>query len=169
MKNWKTYKKTYRIEPNLHDFARTGDLRGLANSLSHSPDIDLDAKNVRGYSPLMLAVYNGQQDFCEALLRCGADVNSTDAVGNSLLMGAAFKGNLHILKLLLRFNANLTLKNKSKMTARDWAVMFKRREIISYLDGLYYTDRSTSKMTSILRFIKLGFILLQTKFQKRSN
>lgn len=167
MTNWKNYKKTYRTERDLHDFARSGDLRGLANILSHSPDSDLNAKNAQGYSPLMLAVYNGQDDFCEALLRCGADVNSTDSVDNSLLMGAAFKGNLNILKLLLKFDANITLKNKSKMTVRDWALMFKRTEILQYIDKLYYNESPTSKTKNILRFIKLGFILFQTKLQNR--
>ncbi|MEI6897399.1 MAG: ankyrin repeat domain-containing protein [Psychromonas sp.] len=166
MKNWKTYKKTYRTEPDIFDFSRTGDLRGLANLLTNPLQLDLDAKNHRGYSPLMLAVYNGNKDFCDALLRCGADVNSTDLVGNSLLMGATFKGDLSIVKLLLQFDANVTLENKTKMTVRDWALMFKRTEILTYLDSHYTSEHSSSKIKNILRFMKLGIILLHTKIRK---
>lgn len=161
MKTWHAYKKTFRDEPDLFDFARTGDLRGLADTLTSQPTLNLNSKNHRGYSALMLAVYNGQQDFCEALLRCGADVNSMDSIGNTLLMSAAFKGNLPIFKLLLTYGADTTLKNKSNMTARDWANMFKRTVIVDYLDTHYPTHNTPSMWHSIARFIKLSFILIK--------
>lgn len=167
MTSWKTYKQTFRNEPDIFDFARSGDLRGFATIISDSPDINLNAKNHRGYSALMLAVYNSQQDFCEALLRCGADANSSDTMGNSLLMGAAFKGNLAILKLLLQYGANVTLENKSKMTVRDWALMFRRAEVVDYLDNHYIIENKTSQIQSFMRFIKLGLIMCQTAFKER--
>lgn len=165
MKSWREYKKTFRTEPDIFDFARTGDLRGFANILSTIPEFNYNDKNHRGYSPLMLAVYNGQIDFCEALLRCGADVNSTDSVGNTLLMGAAFKGDLEIIKLLLQFGANVDLKNKSNMTVRDWAIMFKRDNIINYLNTHYPTDNTSSKAMSVFRFIKLSFHFIKAKYK----
>lgn len=166
MKHWNTYKKTYRSDPDIFDFARAGDLRGLADILSHSSEINLNETNSSGYSPLMLAVYNGQEDFCEALLRCGADVNSTDAVGNSLLMASAFKGNLNLLKLLLTYGANTDLVNKSNMTVRDWALMFKREEILVYLDSILGAETPTSTVKNMFRFIKLGLIIFQSKFKQ---
>lgn len=169
MKKWASYKKTYRTESDIFDFARVGDLRGLADILSQDQQIDLNAKNNRGYSALMLAVYSNQKDFCEALLRCGADVNSTDSIGNTLAMGAAFKGNLDILKLLLTFNADLTFVNQTKMNVRDWAVMFKRPEIIAYLDTVYQTDVPTSKVRNIMRLVKLALIMCQTTLRKKFN
>lgn len=167
MKTWQAYKKTFRTEPDLFDFARTGDLRGLADTLAQTPDIDFNATNHRGYSALMLAVYNGQYDFCEALLRCGADVNSTDIVGNSLLMGAAFKGDLEMIKLLLRFGADIKVVNQSKMTVRDWALMFKRKHIVDYLNNEFPHEQSSSFITNIYRFIKLSFLVLSASFQQR--
>ena len=169
MKNWASYKKTYRTESDLFDFARNGDLRGLADMLSQEDNVDFNAKNSRGYSALMLAVYNNQRDFCEALLRCGADVNSTDSIGNTLSMGAAFKGNLDILKLLLSFNADLTIVNHTKMNVRDWATMFKRTEIVSYLDTIYHTKIQTSKFKNVMRLAKLVIIILQTTIRNKFN
>ncbi|WP_413699429.1 ankyrin repeat domain-containing protein [Psychromonas sp. KJ10-10] len=119
MKNWNDYKKTYRAESDIFDFARTGDLRGFANLLQKNETLDLNATNQKGYSALMLAVYNGERDFCEALLRCGADVHSRDFIGNTVLMGSAYKGDLDIVKLLLQFGANISDTNQTKMTARD--------------------------------------------------
>lgn len=163
MKSWNTYKKTFRNEPDIFDYARQGDLRGLANLLTDQPNMDFNAKNHRGYSPLMLAVYNGQDDFCEALLRCGADVNSSDNIGNTLLMSAAYKGNLTLLKLLLQYGASVAVENKSKMTVRDWAVMFKRNDIVTYLDKHYTTQNKPSKFHSLMKFIRLALILLKSK------
>lgn len=163
IRNWQAYKKTFRTEPNLFDFARTGDLRGLADILTDMPEVDINAKNNRGYSILMLAVYNGQHDFCEALIRCGADVNSIDCVGNTLLMGSAFKGDLAMVKLLLNYGADISLMNKSKMTVRDWALMFKRTEITAFLDSRFTLQESPSMITNIYRFIKLSFYMLRAK------
>ena len=67
----------------------------------------------------MLAVYNGEKDFCEALLRCDADVNSIDGVGNTVLMATAFKGQVGIVELLLQFDADISLKNKTNMNVRN--------------------------------------------------
>ncbi|GGP68400.1 ankyrin repeat domain-containing protein [Shewanella saliphila] len=165
MTAWKEYKKTYRAEADIFDFARVGDLRGLANMLSQHGELDVDAKNNRGYSALMLAVYNSENDFCETLLRCGANVDSTDAVGNTVLMAAAYKGNLDILKLLLEYGASLTLKNKTNMDVRDWASMFGRKEILQYLDSVYPSNTAPSQLTNIARFLKLGFCLLFSKLK----
>lgn len=169
MKNWKAYKQTYRTESTLFDYAREGDLRGLANLLSQDTKLDINETNHRGYSALMLAVYNGKKDFCEALLRFGADVNSIDAMNNTILMGAAYKGDVSIVELLLQFNADITLENKTKMNVRDWAIMFGRTEVISYLDMYYPSQGSSSKIKNIVRFIKLGFILIQSKFKAQLN
>lgn len=167
MTTWNNYKKTYRTESDIFDFARIGDLRGFANIVSENPNLDLDAKNQKGYSALMLAVYNGEQLFCEALLRGGADVNSRDSIGNTVLMACAFKGNLKLLKLLLHFGAITTYENRTKMNVRDWAKMFKRTEIIQYLDNTFPDVIDTSKFKSIIKFLKLTFIMLKTKMKSK--
>ncbi|TEW44770.1 ankyrin repeat domain-containing protein [Psychromonas algicola] len=163
--SWQNYKKTFRTEGDLFDFARSGDLRGLANLLSGEESLEIDAVNHRGYSALMLAVYNGEKDFCEALLRCGANVNSVDGVGNTVLMAAAFKGQVGIVELLLQFNADISLKNKTNMNVRDWANMFGRTDVLSYLDSHYPSQIASSKFKNMLRFIKLGILLIQSKFK----
>lgn len=165
MNKWEAYKKTYRTEPDIFDFARSGDLRGLADTIANSPNIDLNAPNNRGYSALMLAIYNGQHDFTEALLRCGTDVNTTDAVGNTLLMTAAFKGDLPALQLLLSYGAEVHLKNKSNMNAYDWALMFGRSDIITFFESGNEKLTRTSKIANLYRLIKLSFILIFSKLK----
>lgn len=167
MKTWKAYKETYRTESTIFDFARIGDLRGYADLLMRDNALDLNATNGRGYSALMLSVYNGEKDFCEALLRSGADVNSTDSMGNTVLMGAAYKGDIETLLLLLEFGADISLKNKTNMNVRDWAVMFGRHHIITFLDQHYPTQDGASKLINSWRFIKLGMILMLDKLKRK--
>lgn len=110
----------------------------------------------------MLAVYNNEKDCCEALLRCGADVNSADNVGNTVLMASAYKGNLEIFKLLLEFGSNPQLTNKTNMTARDWALMFNRKNIIDYLNKTY-PAKADSKFKSIVKFIALSPMMVMKR------
>ncbi|WOT06854.1 ankyrin repeat domain-containing protein [Shewanella youngdeokensis] len=164
MKNWTTYQKTYRSEPDIYDFARAGDFRGLANIITDTPDFDFNAVNNRGYCALMLAAYNGQHDFCEALLKCGADVNSCDYAGNTVLMAVAYKGDVNTLAMLLSYGADVTLVNKTNMDVRAWAIMFKRTEILAYLDTILPVSTAQSRSRCVMRFIKLwGVMLLNRK------
>jgi ankyrin repeat protein len=165
MKNWNDYKKTFGV-PSLFDFARTGDLQGLAELIKANPQIDLNQKNHKGYSALMLSVYNNQQIFSEALLRAGADPNSKDNVGNSILMGAAFKGNIELINLLLSFGADPMMKNNTGMTALDWARTFGRQEVISFFQGKYQM-KGRSKLDNYFRFLILGCKLVYTKKRER--
>jgi len=166
MKKWQDYKQTYRTESDLFDFARSGDLRGFATYLYQHPNVDLNAVNQKGYSALMLAVYNGQRDFCEALLRSGADVHSRDFIGNTVLMASAFKGNLEIVKLLLDFDASPTDLNETNMNARDWAQMFGRKNIVEFFDEYYPNNNNGSKLKNFLRFIKLSLVMVLKKIKK---
>lgn len=165
MKNWNDYKKTFGV-PSLFDFARTGDLQGLAELIQANPQIDLNQKNHKGYSALMLSVYNNQQIFSEALLRGGADPNSKDNVGNSILMGAAFKGNIELINLLLSFGADPMMKNNTGMTALDWARTFGRQEVISFFQEKYQM-KGRSKLDNYFRFLILGCKLVFTTKRER--
>ena len=67
------------------------------------------------------------------LLLNGADPNTADFGGNTVLMGAAFKGDLEIVNLLVEHNAHIYLKNHSLMTALDYSILFGRKNVELYL------------------------------------
>ncbi len=167
MRKWEDYKKTFE-SPSIFDFARAGDLAELAELLRSSPDLDLNQKNHKGYSALMLAVYNGQDIFAEALLRGGADPNSSDLVGNTILMGACFKGNIKMIDLLISYGAEIDRVNDAGMSAFDWAKTFGRKEVMNFL-----ITKSTSKLKSksqarnYFNFLKLGLKIALTRKKGR--
>lgn len=163
MRTWKNYKQTF-TEPSIFDFARSGDLAGLADLLHNDPHLELNQKNHKGYSALMLAIYNGQDVFAEALLRGGADPNSKDLVGNTILMGASFKGNIKLIELLISYGADIFLTNDAGMTAYDWAKTFGRKEVMEFLRARSESDlNETSQVKNYFNFIKLCLKLVLKK------
>ncbi len=162
MRTWDEYKNTFG-GPSIFDFAREGDLLGFAELLQSDPQLDLNQKNHRGYSPLMLAVYNGQEIFSEALLRAGADPNSVDSVGSTILMGASFKGNIKLIELLLNYGARLDFKNDAGMSAFDWAKTFGRKEAMEYYKKRGEKFSESSLLKNYLRMLKLSLRLILKK------
>ncbi|EMM73772.1 ankyrin repeat domain-containing protein [Leptospira weilii] len=69
-------------------------------------------KDVDGNSPLLLAVSRDlRTDFVESLIKSGAEVNVISRGGGSALFSACFNRNLSMIQLLIRNQADLTIKN----------------------------------------------------------
>ncbi|KYG65747.1 hypothetical protein AZI86_01335 [Bdellovibrio bacteriovorus] len=111
--------------------ARYGNISKLSNYLSGGGDIE--ARNHRGHSLLMLSAYNGHSTATEYLLSQGADVDTVDLSGTSVLMRAAFKGHTEVVRVLLRSGADTSLKNHRDLTVMDFAQLFGRRSVLDLL------------------------------------
>ena len=130
MAAWEDYKKTMRTENPIFASARSGDLDALKFILNNE---NINLEDSKGYSPLMLAAYNGQEDVVKYLIAAGADINQTDYSSNSILMGAAFKGHLKIVKLLVAAGVDIEAQNTSGQSALQFAEMFGRSEVVLFL------------------------------------
>ena len=84
----------------------------------------------------MLATYTGNAEAFALLLGRHADPNSRDLSGNTVLMGAAFKGHLEMFHQLLAAGADASLKNEAGMGVREFAVLFGRTDIVAALDSI---------------------------------
>lgn len=88
---------------------------------------DVDAYEARGFTPLILAAYNGQAEAVEALIKAGADPCKPDLnQGNTAQMGVAFKGDDRIAARLLKEKCNVDARNKAGQTALMMAALFGR-------------------------------------------
>ncbi|WP_223845587.1 ankyrin repeat domain-containing protein [Flavobacterium selenitireducens] len=94
---------------------------------------ELDVRDEKGYTPLILAVYNNQIEAAGALLDAGADIDAADAHGNTALMGACFKGHTEVAGLLVKRGVALDSRNGNGGTALMFAAMFQRVDIIKLL------------------------------------
>lgn len=131
MTTWEEYKKTMIGEPLIFEEARCGNREALREYLAQGQDIEV--RNHRGYSLLMLAAYNDHFETVKFLLEQGASANSADHGGNTVLMGASFKGLVEIVRLLIVHGADVTLQNAHGMTAADFARVFGRHDVLAIL------------------------------------
>jgi hypothetical protein len=94
----------------------------------------IEDEDERGFTPLVLASYNGQETTTALLLSLGAlPDGGSEAQGSSALMGVAFKGYASIARLLLNAGADANRRNRAGQTPLMMAALFGHREIIQML------------------------------------
>jgi ankyrin repeat protein len=121
-----------RRQELLFEAARLGRVDIIAPLLKAGANID--GADKRGFTPLILAAYNGQMAAVEALLAAGADACKPDAgQGNTALMGVAFKGDDAIAARLLKEKCDVNTRNKAGQTALMMAALFGRTAQIDML------------------------------------
>ena len=103
----------------LHRAARTGDVRGLDAALAAGADVE--ARDGRGWSPLMHAVNNGYILFVEALLAAGANPDIRAPDGATALFMAALHGHAEIFARLLEADADASIPGPQGKTPLDVA------------------------------------------------
>lgn len=94
----------------------------------------IETRNEKGYTPLILASYNGHAAATALLIAHGADVNGADGTrGNTALMGVAFKGYDAIAEMLVAGGADVGQRNNEGQTALMNAAMFGHAAIVELL------------------------------------
>ena len=93
----------------------------------------VDTANGRGFTPLILAIYNDSYEVAELLIANGANVNAQDMSGNTALMGAVFKAYPRMVTLLLKNKVNVNQQNGNGATALVFAATFGQAEIAKNL------------------------------------
>ncbi len=81
----------------------------------------------------MLASYHNSIECVKLLLQYKAEVDKTNDKNLTPLSGVCFKGYVEVAKLLLENGANPDLKNPMGMTPYDFAILFRKKEIIKLL------------------------------------
>ena len=81
-----------------------GDSTAVSRFLSRNGD--LNARDERGWPPLMIAASNGNVEICHLLIQNGADIQTEDNAGYIPLHWAAFNGHSKVVKLLIDNNSD---------------------------------------------------------------
>ncbi|HQS74668.1 MAG: hypothetical protein B7Y56_00755 [Gallionellales bacterium 35-53-114] len=121
---WNNIPELKRIEAERLGFAFTpqGFLKAIENENAEaihvflSSGIDLEVKDERGWTPLMIAAANGQEKLTQLLIHSGARLTAKDVNGFTPLHWAAFKGMTSIVELLLSKDVDVDSQSKFKWT-----------------------------------------------------
>jgi len=81
-----------------------GDLNAVALFLSSG--VDIDTRDERGWTPLMVSYFSGNEEVALLLIRGGADIHAKDMGGYGPLHWAAFNGYGNVVKLLIEKRAD---------------------------------------------------------------
>ncbi|XP_054616373.1 ankyrin repeat and SAM domain-containing protein 3 [Dunckerocampus dactyliophorus] len=103
---------------DLHTACSIGQYDVVAECIKRR-EVDLNGRNVGGWTPLMYASYIGHDNIANLLLEVGVNVNATTTKGQTPLMLAASCGNESIAYFLLQQGAELELKD-----CRGWTALF---------------------------------------------
>ena len=117
---------------DVYEVCRSGDTTTLKAMLQQTPSL-IDSKQSNGFTPLIIATYNGQAEISTILIQHGADVNAQDKAGNTALMGLCFNGNTALVKLLLNNKVAVNTLNFNHASALIFAATFGHVDIIKLL------------------------------------
>ena len=114
------------------DACRRGDTNEVKQLCDMFPEL-INARDAKGFTPLIIAVYNHQAAVADILLANGADVNVQDFSGNTALMGTCFKGYADLADKLLEAGADVNLRNGQDAPALTFAATFGQLQIAEKL------------------------------------
>lgn len=95
--------------------------------------LDLNQKDVLGYSPLARSILKGHSVISKLLIGVGADINTQTTENNTLLMQSVLSGKPEMTKLLIDKKINIDAKNNSGDTALMLAAGAGNNELVEML------------------------------------
>jgi ankyrin repeat protein len=121
-----------RRQELLFEAARLGRTDLIAPLVAAGADVN--GRDSRGFTPIILASYNDHLDTTEALIGAKGDACLPDIdQANTAQMGVAFKGYDAIAARLLKAGCDANARNKAGQTALMMAAMFGRKAQIDML------------------------------------
>ncbi|MFD0862375.1 ankyrin repeat domain-containing protein [Sungkyunkwania multivorans] len=118
-------------DKDVFDIARKGSVSELRSLHQIEQDI-INTTNEAGYSPLTLACYYNNVEVASYLIAHAEDINGSSKMGTPL-MAATYKGDVEIVRMLLKKGADPNISDPNGTTALIYATMFQNKEIVKML------------------------------------
>ena len=116
----------------FYDACRQGDIKQVETLYATNPAL-IHTEDTKGFTPLIIAVYNNQPSVVAFLLSKGATTAESDMSGNTALMGVCFKGYKEIARMLIEAGADVNQRNSQGAPALTFAATFGHLEIAEML------------------------------------
>ena len=117
---------------DVFELCRNGKTAELKTLLQLDTSL-VNFKKSNGFTPFIIATYNGQVAVSKLLIKMGADINAQDRSGNTALMGLCFNGNVELVKLLLDNKVMINTLNFNHASALIFAATFGHVDIVQLL------------------------------------
>ncbi|MBS0512234.1 MAG: ankyrin repeat domain-containing protein [Proteobacteria bacterium] len=95
--------------------------------------LDVDARDSRHWTPLLIAAFNGNEKLALELLRYGADMHATDLAGYTPLHWAGYNGYPKVVQLLLVKGLPADVASNAGITPLLQAAARGHREVVATL------------------------------------
>lgn len=118
-------------QDKVFEIARNGTAQQMDSIYTKNPKM-IDIKSERGFTPIILASYQGNVSVVGYLLGKKVNINEISPMGTPL-MAAVVKNNVQITQMLLEAKANPNLTDANGSSALHYAVLFKFYDIIPFL------------------------------------
>lgn len=122
-------KRTAKLAPDLHRIVRAGDTDGLNKALANT-GVNVNARDARGWTPLMHAVDKGYTLLVPSLLKAGADPNIRLADGATALFMAVIHGQSEVVAAMVKAGGDPAVRGPKGKTAEDLARISKNMDLI---------------------------------------
>ena len=120
--------------------ARSDKVERIKWLLDNGADINAVSKD-RGYSATMDAVWKNNEDAVKALVTRGANLNFISRDGQSVLVLAVGTGNAKVVEILAKYGADPDIKDQMGMSARQYAVLFKKPAMVESFEKYSPKDK----------------------------
>ena len=116
----------------LHDSVQAGDFKSVQSLLQ--TDIDVNQKDLLGYTPLHIAAQEGYIDIVKLLVKIkGAKVNVGDFLNTTPLHYAAEEGHLKVVQFLVEAGANFDNSDTTFQTPLHYAAEEGHLKVVQFL------------------------------------
>jgi len=118
-------------QKSIFDIARSGSVNDVKHLMQINPDT-INSIAASGYSPLILACYNGNTQVAQFLAEHVTNINGTSKYGTPL-MAAVYKNDSIITQKLLQLKANPNTADVNGTTPLHYAVIARNNALIKLL------------------------------------
>jgi len=141
----------------FHRAAATGNRRAVALFLEAGVNTEL--ANERGWTPIMLAVFNGHDEIVNLLIKYKANVHARDLHENTPLHWCADAGQMTSAKSLVENSAEIDARNKSGLTPLFMAVSSRHLGVVLLLldSGANFDAVTGDGSTALHKAASMGY------------
>jgi ankyrin repeat protein len=152
----------------MQKWADGGDT-AIINALM-AKNADVQARDNKGQTALMLAAQNSSAAVVQALIKAGADVNAKDAIGQNALMQAIEKGHLSRAPQLFSFELQRGVeeikRNPSLFNTPDGKKIAARTKAAAAKQKAEVLQKATARDDAVIKVLLVAGIDLNAKDKK---